>query len=107
MAAQQKSERLNMKEIGSIIRTKYGQPERVVFNRRAAGLKASLAMEIMYRLALVHKPIAEEDTAGRQKSELLSPAELADRAIKIADRGIDEMLAKDWFIDLPDVPADD
>jgi hypothetical protein len=43
-----------------------------------------------------------EDSAGRMKLRLMTPAEVAFRACDIADAAMSEMEARGWLLDLPE-----
>lgn len=63
--------------------------------------KAKLAMDLVERWGMVAAKEDGEDSAGRQKLRLSSPAELVDRAIDVADLLIERFRIHGWMTENP------
>jgi len=82
----------------------YGRkPEKMLlWEPEAPTLKARFAMDLISRWGMVQgKDGEDEDTAGRHHIELMSPDEVINRAVYLADKGIDRIREMDWMIDMP------
>lgn len=95
-----------MDDIGYVVGNKYQQRENIIYRKLHPGLKATLAMELLTRWAIVAGHPDGESTDGRQRLRLLTPKELVDRATETADLAIDEMIEREWFLELPAPPQD-
>src|SRR6185369_14411497 len=88
-------------DVGYIERDRYGVTEMVVFRKTERNSRATLAMALIERWALVAAKEDGEDSAGRQNPALTSPVELVELACQIADLTITEFEHRGWLLDLP------
>jgi hypothetical protein len=65
--------------------------------------RANLAAELGRHLALVAGQVDGEDSAGRQKCRLLTPDEVATRALDIAEAMWSGFEKRGWLLHLPDM----
>lgn len=65
--------------------------------------QAETALELARHLSIVAADVDGEDTAGRQKLRLLTPAQVASRAAQIAEALWAEFEQRDWLLALPGV----
>uniref|UniRef100_A0A6H1ZB18 Uncharacterized protein n=1 Tax=viral metagenome TaxID=1070528 RepID=A0A6H1ZB18_9ZZZZ len=79
----------------------YKDGEVSIYHTKFPNLRAVLASELLARWGLVVARPDGEDTAGRQKAALMSPAEIVERACNVADLAISEMEKRDWFLEVP------
>jgi len=79
----------------------YQTGEVTVYHTKYPNLRASLATELLTRWGFIGAAQDGEDSAGRQKAKLMSPAEVVIRACEIADLAITEMENRGWFLEVP------
>ena len=63
-----------------------------------ADYRWNLATDIIHHCALVTAQIDGEDSAGRQAIKLMSPADVAARAMDIADNMVNMAHERGWFL---------
>lgn len=76
-----------------------------VWNREVMEIEARLASEMIIRWGMVAAAPDGEDSAGRAKLRLLTPAELVERACESATLLIMECRARDWVHITPSINA--
>ncbi len=80
----------------------YGDDSSVMIHGRVGySMRANLAQQFVDRWGMVAGIPDGEDSAGRQKLRLATPAELAARAVESANALFDAMDAAGWKIDVP------
>lgn len=67
------------------------------------GVRAAFMEEFIGRWGMVAAIPDGEDTAGRQKLRMATPAELVDRATSVTELAFDVMKEKGWVIDGPTI----
>jgi hypothetical protein len=72
---------------------------------RFANDKAEYAKHLMEHHATVCAVPDGEDTAGRSKLRLQTPAEVVDRCVEIADRAYAEFEKRGWLVAVPSMDA--
>lgn len=82
-------------------KTYSGSTEITICHTEVPQEKAKTALDLMRHLAIVAGEVNGEDTAGRQKLRLMTPEEVVDRAISIADIAWNKFREKDWILDVP------
>ena len=92
-----------MKTHGWKLRERYKEYDQVCFFQlKATNAVASLAASLAERMALCAADLDGEDSAGRQKVKLMTPAEIAVRACDIAAALWQQFEQRDWIMDLPE-----
>ena len=92
-----------MKNPGYFISNQYdGSEQIVVFRRLVPNEPATLAIDLLARWGAVASEIDGEDSAGRQKGRLQTPAEIVERACNVAEAALAEFEARDWLVELPE-----
>lgn len=87
-----------MQDIGDawLFKTKFGE-----YHTQAKyhpDMRARLAMTLIEKWGMVAATVADgEDSAGRQRTRLLTPAEVVGRACETAERAVEEMHSLGWF----------
>ena len=71
------------------------------------GVKARIVVELVSRWGIVAAIPDGEDSAGRQRLRMMTPGELVDRSMDIADKMFGELELRDWMIQLPSNEARD
>jgi hypothetical protein len=77
-------------------------PEMLIQEKFSPDFRARLATQLVERWGLVACDVLdEENTAGRQKARLFTPAEVVDRACNTADLLVDELHNRGWMTAVP------
>lgn len=84
-------------------RNTYGEPTVVIYETIAPNFKAKLALDLMTRFGLMTADGGGEDTAGRQKFNLLPPAVVVERACEMAEVAWAEFERRGWLLEIPDL----
>lgn len=69
----------------------------------AISSKAQAALDLAKHASMLMAEFDGEDSSGRQKMELMHPAEVAVRACNIADSLFKEFEFRGWLIESPDL----
>ena len=85
---------------------RWGHADQQIFKLQQANPQAEFAISLMKHFGVVAGKPAGEDSAGRQKGELLTPFEVVNRACQIADIGWQEFQKRGWILDIPVPPVD-
>lgn len=84
--------------------SRYGEPKLQAHHRELPGMKATLAMALVERWGLIAGTPDGEDAAGRAKIRPYTPDELVARAVDTADKTIEELRKRNWFVTVPTWP---
>lgn len=79
--------------------------EIMIHETEALDLRAEFACKLLSHLAVVAAEIDGEDSAGRSKIRLMTPAELAQRACAIAQLSFEQFEMRGWIVRLPGIEA--
>ena len=71
------------------------------YPKELPNLKARVAMDMAQRFGLISVKPDGEDSTGREKMLLLTPSEVVDRAVSIADQLVNEINKRGWMIPMP------
>lgn len=83
-----------------VIPSKYGEAARLEYSE-VVGAEAHLAQELIRAWGMVAAIGNGEDSAGRAKLRLQTPAELVDRATATAEAFFTEVRARGWTTKIP------
>jgi hypothetical protein len=87
-----------MEDIGDawLVKTKFGGYE--THAKHMPDMRARLACTLIEKWGMVAATVADgEDSAGRSRMRLLTPAEVVGRACETAERAIEEMHRLGWM----------
>jgi hypothetical protein len=85
------------------IETFRGRPEITIHDTEVAQPQALIAERLMSHLAIVAAMPDGEDSSGRQKLRMMTPAEVVTRANDIADLAWKQWRQRNWLLDIPDL----
>lgn len=86
---------------------KYGGRNVEIYQTRVLNSKAKIATEFVTRWGMIMPKPDGEDSAGRQRFTLMTPDELVERAIMVADLLINEFEARGWLLHVPAPETDE
>lgn len=78
-----------------------GPQEVAIVQTRAIGNAATIASQLATRWGMVAAVSDGEDSSGRAKLRIMTPKEIVERAVQVAELLIGEFEARGWFLELP------
>ena len=85
------------------VRKTYDGGTRIEIVRKVVpSTEAELAIEFIARWGMVAAEPDGEDTAGRQKLKPMSPEQVVDRALRVAELACQRFEEKGWYLHLPE-----
>jgi len=83
----------------------FGRKQVITLYKTVAGDdRAAFAAALLERWGMVCAQPDGEDSAGRQRLRLMTPAELVERACQVTEAAFAEFRKRDWLLDLPVPP---
>jgi hypothetical protein len=87
--------------------TRYGGTHHEIMQLELPNAQSQFAMELMRHLAICAGAPDGEDSSGRQKGRLMTPAEVVARAVEIADTAWLQFKEKNWILRVPALPDEE